>query len=720
MQAFLNKLKNQFKEEDFQVVKYALEYADNAHKGQLRASGEPYVEHPMRVAEILLELGLDAMTIAAALLHDVLEDTPCTGDELKRKFGEEICTLVSGVTKLSKIKFHSLEEEQAENYRKMFIAMAQDIRVLFIKLADRLHNMRTLGALPEDKRQRIARETLDLYAPLAGRLGIANIKSELEDLAMKYLFPDDYDALVKAIDSKLGERMGFVMRIANEIEIQLTELGIHGDVKGRQKHYYSIYKKMKSQNKTFDQVYDLIAVRVIVETVRECYTVLGIIHSIWKPIPGRFKDYIAMPKPNLYQSLHTTVVTNFGQIFEIQIRTSEMNRIAEYGLAAHWKYKEGKANEKQSEFDAKLGWIKEIMEVENDVKDGKEFLKTLQMDVLSHEIYVFTPKGLVLNLPKGATCVDFAFKVHSQVGNRCTGAKVNNKIVPLNSVLHTGDVIEILTSVSGKGPSRDWLKFVITSQAKTRIKAFFKKELQAENIKLGKDMLEKEAKRRGYVLTDLLENQEVVDKIILRYSLSSLEDMFASVGYGGLTTNQLMIKLIDAYRKDVALNKPMTPELISVGDGNTSSKKPQSGILIEGFDDFVIKISKCCHPVPGDLIVGYAARGTGVSVHRADCPNVKGMEKERMMKANWAASDNSKFIANLKIVAIDQSGLLNQIIALLAAHGISITQLIAKARPKGAQADISLGINVKSTDELDYIIKKIYSISDIISVTRNN
>ncbi len=720
MQAFVNKLKSQFKEEDYQFVKYALEYAVAAHKGQMRVSGEPYIEHPVRVAEILLDLGMDAMTIAAALLHDVLEDTPCTGEELKRKFGEEICTLVSGVTKLSKIKFNSQEEEQAENYRKMFFAMAQDIRVLFIKLADRLHNMRTLDALPQEKQLRIARETLDLYAPLAGRLGIANIKSELEDLAMKFLYPEDYEALVKAIDQKLGERMGFVMRIANEIEIQLTELGINGDVKGRQKHYYSIYKKMKNQNKTLDQIYDLIAVRVIVDTVRECYTVLGVIHSMWKPIPGRFKDYIAMPKPNLYQSLHTTVISNFGQIFEIQIRTWEMNRIAEYGLAAHWKYKEGKANEKQSEFDAKLGWIKEVMEVESDVKDGKEFLKTLQMDVLSHEIYVFTPKGMVLNLPKGATCVDFAFKVHSQVGNRCIGAKVNNKIVPLNTVLQTGDVIEILTSVTAKGPSRDWLKFVITPQAKNKIKAFFKKELQAENIKIGKDMLEKEAKRRGYALSELMENQEAVDKLIVRYSLSSVDDMYASVGYGGLTTNQLIIKLIDAYKKQVALKRLAAPDEMSVSEGNPALKKPQSGILIEGFDDFVIKLAKCCHPVPGDNIIGYAARGTGVSVHRADCPNVKGMEKERIMKAKWAANDDSKFIANLKIIATDKGGLLNQIIALLAAQGISITQMIAKASRKSGQADISLGINVKSTDELDYIIKKINTIPEIISVTRNN
>ncbi|MDD3946374.1 MAG: bifunctional (p)ppGpp synthetase/guanosine-3',5'-bis(diphosphate) 3'-pyrophosphohydrolase [Clostridia bacterium] len=713
-------MKNNFKEEDYQFIKYALEYSSDAHKGQSRMSGEPYIDHPMRVAEILADLGMDAMTIASALLHDVLEDTTCTQDELKRKFGEEICLLVSGVTKLSKIKFLSQEEEQAENYRKMFFAIAQDVRVLFIKLADRLHNMRTLGALPPEKQLRIARETLDLYAPLAGRLGIANIKSELEDLAMKYLYPEDYNNIVKSVASKMGERMGFVMRIANEIEIQLTELGIKGEVKGRQKHYYSIFKKMKNQNKSIDQIYDLIAVRVVVDTVRECYTVLGIIHSKWKPIPGRFKDYIAMPKPNLYQSLHTTVITNFEQIFEIQIRTHEMNRIAEYGIAAHWKYKEGKFDKQLSEFDAKLGWIKEVMEVENEVNDSREFLNTLKLDVLSHEIYVFTPKGMVLNLPKGATCVDFAYKVHSQIGNRCTGAKVNNKIVPLTTVLQTGYVIEILTSQSSKGPSRDWLKFVITPQARTKIKAFFKKELQGENIRTGKDMLEKEAKRRGYQLSDLTSNQQILDKMFFRYSLSSIEDMYASVGYGGLTTNQIMIKLIDAYKKEQALNKTLIPnQSIAPAEETATAKKPHSGILIEGFGDFVIKIAKCCHPVPGDTIIGYAARGTGVSVHRADCPNVRNMEKERIMKAKWATDDESKFVAHLKITAVDKSGLLNRIVALLAAQSISITMLEAHSKHKG-DALIHLGIQIKSTEELDYIIKKINALDDVISVVRSN
>ncbi len=719
MQEILLKFKNQYNEEDFQIIRYAFEFAELRHKGQVRASGEPYVMHPLKAAEILAELGLDAISVAAAIMHDILEDTDTTEQDLKKKFGDELASLVFGVTKLSQIRFTSHEEAQAENYRKLFFAVAQDVRVLFIKLADRLHNMRTLSALRPDKQVRIARETLDLYAPLAGRLGIASIKSELEDLSMKYLHPEEYKFLAETIDVRRGERMGFVMRLASEIEVELNELNIKGEVKGRPKHFYSIYKKMKTQGKTLEQVYDLIAIRVIVENIRDCYTVLGIIHSKWKPIPGRFKDYIAMPKPNLYQSLHTTVVTDFGQIFEIQIRTYEMNRIAEYGIAAHWKYKEGKSSQSTTGFDEKLGWIKEVMEFDADVKDNQEFLKTLRLSVHSDEVYVFTPKGEVLNLPKGSTCVDFAYKVHSAVGNRCVGAKVNNKIVPLNSVLQTGDVVEILTNSSSKGPSRDWLKYVVTSQAKTKIRAFFKKSMAAENIKTGKDMLEKESKKRGYVLSELTANVSALNKVMQRYSLSSPEDMFASVGYGGLTTNQILIKLIDAYKKEQALNqsaislesdsKPLTP----------ATRPRQSGILIEGFGDFLIKLARCCNPIPGDLIIGYAARGTGVSIHRADCPNIKNMEKERLMKANWAADDSSLFTAQLRIVCVDKGGMLNKIVSLIAAQGFSMSSLEGHAKPSKGTAEISLGIQIKSVADIEYLIKKIEGVQNVISVKRN-
>jgi (p)ppGpp synthetase, RelA/SpoT family len=723
MQEIIQKLKTIYKsDEDFQVIRYALEYAEEKHKGQLRVSGEPYINHPLKVAEILADLGMDATCVAAAILHDVLEDTDSTVAEVRKKFGEELFNLVEGVTKLSRIKYNSLEEAQAENYRKLFFAIAEDVRVLFIKLADRLHNMRTLDALKPEKQQRIAKETLDLYAPLAGRLGIANIKSELEDLAMKYLYPEDYAYLVGTIDVRRGERMSFVSRIAGEIEAELAGLGIKGEVKGRPKHFYSIYKKMRSQGKSLDQIYDLIAVRVIVENVRDCYTVLGIIHSKWKPIPGRFKDYIAMPKPNLYQSLHTTVVTDFGQVFEIQIRTYEMNRIAEYGIAAHWKYKEGKAKTPQTDMDVKLGWVKEVMDAEAEVKDGKEFVKTLKTSITSDEVYVFTPKGAVLDLPKGATAVDFAFKVHSAVGNRCVGAKINNKIVPLSTVLATGDVVEILTSPQSKGPSRDWLKFVVTSQAKAKIRAFFKKEGEGENIKTGKEMLERESKHRGFNFSDLTANTSALDRVMQRYSFTSLEDMYSSVGYGGTSTNQILIKLIDTYKKEQALRHeepaPISEET-QPQTAETAPQKPHSGILIEGFSDFLIKLARCCNPVPGDPIVGYAARGTGVSVHRADCPNIKSMERERLLKARWAASDNSIFTARLQIECMDKSGILNTIISLIAAQGFSISSIEAHTRNAGGTATIALGVQIKSVADVEYLIKKIQGIQSVNSVKRS-
>lgn len=720
----MDKIRLAYKAEDVACIRFALDFATKAHSDQKRISGEPYIVHPINVAGILVELGMDAGCVSAALLHDVLEDTDCTEREFRRKFGEEIFKLVEGVTKLSRIKFHSREEEQAENYRKMFFAIAEDVRVLFIKLADRLHNMRTLDALRPDKQIRIAQETLDLYAPLAGRLGISGIKCEMEDLTMKYLHPEEYRFLRETIDKRRGERMGLVMRVAFELEVQLKELGIQGEVKGRPKHLYSIYKKMKNQNKTLDQIYDLVAVRVIVRNVRECYTVLGIIHSTWKPIPGRFKDYIAMPKPNLYQSLHTTVMTNFGQIFEIQIRTYEMNRIAEYGIAAHWKYKEGKtSSEPQSDFDSKLGWIKEMMDVGRDIKDSQEFLSTLKLNIGAQEIYVFTPKGDVFSLPPNATCVDFAYKIHSAVGNKCTGAKLNNKIVPLDTVLSTGDVVEILTSSAAKGPSRDWLKFVTTPAAKSKIKNFFKKELQEENIKTGRDMLEREAKRRGFNLSELMAVQSGVNNVLMRYGLANIDEIFASVGYGGITTNQVLLKLVDSYNKQQALTRPsalvgdMSTELSKTPQG--TGKKTRSGVIVEGFGDFLIKLAHCCNPVPGDEIVGYAARGTGVSIHRTDCPNIANMEKERLMRAVWAGSESTLFTAQLVIECQNKNGILNQITGLIAAERMNIASLETHAQEREV-ARITLGIQIKNISDLEYIMKKIETIPAVTRVRRGH
>ncbi|MDR0696366.1 MAG: bifunctional (p)ppGpp synthetase/guanosine-3',5'-bis(diphosphate) 3'-pyrophosphohydrolase [Christensenellaceae bacterium] len=724
VRTFLTKCSSIYDENDCQLIKYAIDFAIEKHNGQLRKSGEPYVIHPLAVADILTDLRMDAVCITAALLHDVLEDTDCDESEFKKKFGNAVFALVSGVTKLSGFQYMAAEDTQMENYRRLFFAAVNDMRVIFIKLADRLHNMRTLAHMPKDKQERIAKETLEIYAPMASRLGLANIKSELEDLSMKYLYPLDYANLSGIIEKTRGERMGFVMRIASEIEVALTELKIQGEVKGRPKHLYSIFKKMSKQGKTLEQIYDLIAVRVIVETIADCYTILGIIHSKWKPIPGRFKDYIAMPKPNKYQSLHTTVVTQFGQIFEIQIRTYEMNKTAEYGIAAHWIYKEKGSVQQNSDFDSKLGWVREVIEMEEGVTDSREYISNIKLNIVNDDIYVFTPKGAVLNLPAKSTCVDFAYKVHSAIGNKCVGAKINSKMVPLSTTLENGDVVEILTSSTAKGPSRDWLKFVITAQAKSRIRAFLKKELLTENIKAGKDMLERESKKNGYSLAELLEVKSAKESIFSRHNLTSNEDLFASVGNGVLTTRQIIFKLIDAHKKEVILNNPEALlEQYNQKDLKKIKNKRPSGVIVEGYDDFLIKFAKCCNPVPGDSIVGYASRGTGVSIHRSDCTNIKNMETERMMKCDWSASDLSTFVAQFKLECMNKVGVLNEIVSMLSQQGYSITSmdLHVKNTHKDSigKANIALGVEIKNSLDVEYIIKKFQSMNNIITVSRN-
>ena len=630
MDELLQKLKKNFSDAEFQELKAAYDFSAAAHEGQKRQTGEPYFIHPCAVVNILVDLGFDDVsTLVAAFLHDVLEDTPVTSDELEQKFGKEVLELVEGVTKLDKIKFVSAEDEQAENLRKMFFAMAKDYRVIIIKLADRLHNMRTLDALKPEKQIKIATQSLKIYAPLAGRLGLSFVKCELEDLAMRYLYPDDYYELVEFIKTKSKERQQFIEKICDELKAKLQELGIEGEVNGRQKHLYGIYKKMLKQGKNIEQIYDISAVRVIVNEVQDCYTVLGAIHTMWMPLPGRFKDYIAMPKPNGYQSLHTTVITKFKETFEIQIRTYEMHRIAEYGIAAHWKYKEGKTG--ATKIDDQINWLREVMDTQRESSDSHEFLENIEGNVFTDEVYVFTPKGKVLNLPVGSTTVDFAYAIHSAVGNKCIGAKVNGKIVPLNTVLNTGDIVEILTTNSGKGPSRDWIKFVKTASARTKIRQYFKKEMKEENIKRGKDMLEREAKRRGYNLSELLSTAGL-NYIMNRYTLSSIDDLYASVGFGGLTTNQIIVKLIDYFKRDLLSKNPVAEIKTTSTTGKSSSG---NGVLIRGYDDFLVRLSHCCNPVPGDKIVGYVSRGRGVSVHCVDCPNVKNMEPERLIEAKW-------------------------------------------------------------------------------------
>ena len=713
MDELLQKLKKNFSDAEFQELKAAYDFSAAAHEGQKRQTGEPYFIHPCAVVNILVDLGFDDVsTLVAAFLHDVLEDTPVTSDELEQKFGKEVLELVEGVTKLDKIKFVSAEDEQAENLRKMFFAMAKDYRVIIIKLADRLHNMRTLDALKPEKQIKIATQSLKIYAPLAGRLGLSFVKCELEDLAMRYLYPDDYYELVEFIKTKSKERQQFIEKICDELKAKLQELGIEGEVNGRQKHLYGIYKKMLKQGKNIEQIYDISAVRVIVNEVQDCYTVLGAIHTMWMPLPGRFKDYIAMPKPNGYQSLHTTVITKFKETFEIQIRTYEMHRIAEYGIAAHWKYKEGKTG--ATKIDDQINWLREVMDTQRESSDSHEFLENIEGNVFTDEVYVFTPKGKVLNLPVGSTTVDFAYAIHSAVGNKCIGAKVNGKIVPLNTVLNTGDIVEILTTNSGKGPSRDWIKFVKTASARTKIRQYFKKEMKEENIKRGNDMLEREAKRRGYNLSELLSTAGL-NYIMNRYTLSSIDDLYASVGFGGLTTNQIIVKLIDYFKRDLLSKNPVAEIKTTSTTGKSSSG---NGVLIRGYDDFLVRLSHCCNPVPGDKIVGYVSRGRGVSVHCVDCPNVKNMEPERLIEAKWDDVISQNFLASLKIYCENKGGILAAVTTIISNMKISITGAFARSDNDNGTAEITVMLEVKSTDQVEDVIKKLKTLPEVIDVHR--
>lgn len=710
MHSFLEKVRKNYSQEDYLAISYACDYGAKAHDGQKRVSGEDYFHHPLAVADILVDMGLDTETIIAGLLHDVIEDTDVTKEVFRAKFGNSIFELVEAVTKLTRINFHSTEVEQAENIRKLFFAMSKDIRVLLVKLADRLHNMRTLDPLPKEKQINKSKETLDLYAPLAGRLGISWIKCELEDLSMKYLFPEDYAYLVEKLKFQRDERMKLVNKVSDELSNALKDLNLHYEIKGRPKHLYSIYKKMTDQHKTFDQIYDLIAVRVIVDNIGDCYTVLGIIHSMWKPIPGRFKDYIASPKPNMYQSLHTTIVTNFGQIFEIQIRTVEMNRVAEYGIAAHWRYKEGSSGP-DTEFDRKLGFIKEVMDVQGDLKDSLEFIDTLKTSVSSNEIYVFTPKGDVFDLPVNSTCIDFAYRIHSEIGNKCTGAIINGKYTSPLTVLENGDMVEVVTQNNGK-PSRDWLKYAVTPTAKAKIRSYFKKQMKEENVKLGREMLEHEAGRKGHTLSDLL-SPGATKFVLNRYNFADLDDMYATVGFGGIKTNQVLFKLLDYDRKLKENENPTIPTVTS-----TVRKRSHSGILIDGYDDFLIRIARCCNPVPGDKIVGYISRGRGVTVHRCDCPNMKNMEPVRLMPAQWAHVDDGVYNAPLYIESDNNPAYLSKITSLVAGMGYAISSLNAHASKNKDRLQINIALEIKQSTDLTTVIKKLEGINGVYKVER--
>ena len=706
MDTILMKIYESYTGENRDMILHAYDYAKEAHRNQKRASGEPYFIHPCAVAEILVELGLDAETVAAALLHDVIEDTPATEEDIRREFGEGVLTLVAGVTKLDKIVFKSQEEEEAENFRKIFLAMAQDIRVIIIKLADRLHNMRSLNYLSQSRQQKMARETLDIYAPIAGRLGISQIKCELEDLCLKYLDPAAFEYLVENIHQKLEERNRFVDFVVDEINGILEESKIDGEVFGRPKHFYSIYKKMKTKGKTLDQIYDLTAVRVIVKTIDECYEVFGKIHKKWKPVPGRIKDYIATPKPNLYQSLHTTVVTNFGQPFEIQIRTEDMHRTAEYGIAAHWKYKENR--DEESTLDQRISWIREVMEVQGGLRDSKEFLDTVKGALISKELLVFTPHGKVISLPVGATPVDFAYAIHSEVGNHCTGAKVNGKIVPLSSELELGDVVEIITSPNSKGPSRDWLKFIKSSSARAKIKSFYRKQMKDDNIRTGKTMFEEAVKRKGYTVADILtpDSFKVVSD---KYLFDTQDEMFASIGCGSMSANQIVVKLGDYLRK-------ITPPAVEVRPFKRSDK---GSVRIENMEGLLVSFAGCCSPVPGDDIVGFVTRGRGVVVHRRDCANMRNAEPERLQPAEWIRSgEGGRYKASIVVFADDQKSAISAIVGTVAEMKLEITSINGRY-DKNNNAVVDVSVSLTNTQDVEVLIKKIKAHEHVFEVRRD-
>ena len=707
---------------DSKLIKKAYEYAKNKHGDQLRKSGEPYIIHPVQVAYILSTLGLDDSTICAALLHDTVEDTGVTKEDLSHEFGKEIAELVDGVTKLSKLQYASMEEQQVENYRKMFLAMGKDIRVILIKLADRLHNMRTLKFLSRDRQIANANETMELYAPLANRLGMYSLKWELEDLSFKYLYPEEYRELVEGINRKREERLKFIDMIMEEIKKALKKQHIEAEITGRAKHLYSIYRKMKRDNITLDQVYDLFALRVIVNSVKDCYAVLGVVHELYNPMPGRFKDYISVPKPNMYQSLHTTLIGPKGTPFEVQIRTWDMHRIAEYGIAAHWAYKEAsfmgnkKANVKVEE--DKLSWLRETLEWQKDMQDPDEFLNTLKTELFEDEVYVFTPKGKIIALPKGSTPIDFAYNIHAEIGNKMTGAKINSKMMPIITQLKNGDIVEIITSDQSKGPSRDWLKFIKSSKAKNKILAWFKKNEREANIVKGKELIEKEIKKIGMTHSEFFKN-DYLQAALDRYKYNSADDMYASVGFGAISPGKIVARMLEEYRKDHE-NENLEAKLEELSKERTKTSKPSNnGIVVKGIDNCLVKLSKCCNPVPGDEIIGYITKGRGVSVHRKDCPNVKSLisEEDRMIDVYWYEAERAKYNVEIEIDANDRSGLLSDIIREIESTKSKLVAVTSKAT-KERIAITEVTIEVENIDELNKVLKQLRKIDSVYEVKR--
>lgn len=718
----ISTVKKQKGRRDIKIIQKAYDYAKAKHGDQLRKSGEPYIIHPVQVAYTLATLGMDDNTICAALLHDVLEDTDTTYADLEKEFNSEVAYMVDGVTKLSKLQYASVEEQQVENYRKMFLAMGKDIRVILIKLADRLHNMRTLKYLSRDRQIANAKETMELYAPLANRLGVYSLKWELEDLSFKYLYPEEFREIVEGIDKKREERLKFIDLIMDQIKAELKKQKIDAEVTGRAKHLYSIYRKMKRDNKTLDQIYDLFALRILVNSVKDCYAVLGIVHDLYNPMPGRFKDYIAVPKPNMYQSLHTTLIGPKGTPFEVQIRTWDMHRVAEYGIAAHWAYKEsslfsGKKSNVKVEED-KLAWVRETLEWQSEMQDPEEFMQTLKKELFEDEVYIFTPKGAIKVLPKGATPIDFAYQIHEQIGHHMVGCKINSKMMPIITKLKSGDIVEILTSDQAKGPSRDWLKFVKSSGARNKILSWFKKNQRAENIEKGKDLIEKELKKIGVKHEDLFKS-EFINAALNRYKYNSIDDMYASVGFGSISPGKVIARMLEEYRK-VHKEDDIEKTLEALSKEKVHKEKPsQNGIIVKGIDNCLVKLSKCCNPVPGDEIIGYITRGRGVSVHRTDCVNTKNLLEEgnRIIDVYWSDNKKTTYSADIEIYANDRLGLLADVIKVLGDNKCNIMAVTSKTT-KEKIAIIELTIEVENIEKLNTVLKNLRKIDSVYEVKR--
>ena len=728
LQELIEKIKGYAPNADIDLVKRAYYLGKKAHEGQFRKSGEPYFIHPLAVANILADMELDIETIAAGILHDVVEDTEYTYEDIEKEFSQEIANLVDGVTKLGQIKYQSKEETQAENLRKMFMAMAKDIRVILIKLADRLHNMRTLKFMPPEKAKSKAKETLEIYGGIANRLGISKIKWELEDLALRYIDPDGYYELVEKVAKKRSQREEYIKKVLSILDEKLKSVNIPYNVYGRPKHFYSIYSKMKNKDKGFEEIYDLTAVRIIVDNVKDCYAVLGMVHTLWKPIPGRFKDYIAMPKPNMYQSLHTTVIGPDGEPVEIQIRTKEMHQIAEYGIAAHWKYKEGKTQDTRQNVEEKLQWLRQMMEWEKDLKDPQEFLDALKDDVFSSQVYVFTPRGDVIELPAGATPIDFAYRVHTNVGNKCVGAKIDGRIVPIDYKLQNGNIVEILTSSNSNGPSRDWINIVKTPNAKSRIRQWFKKERREENIERGNLILEKEFKKYNIPAKEAC-IEKYLGQVAKKFNQQTVEDLIATIGYGGIMASQVVPKVRELYEKEAKKTKKeqeanavedLKNHNLTDSEYKKKRKNTSQGVTVKGLDNILVRFAKCCNPLPGDEIVGYVTKGRGVAVHRKDCPNanVNGdFFKNRLLEVEWCNSESSRFEAEIQIKGVDRKGIINDITHAVAVEKVGFNGINARKGKEGI-INVNLLIEVDNIDELNLLMKKIKSIPGIEDVYR--